>query len=71
MKALLTEYEFCFGIELAAETMEEAALMVRFGINTKQELRTKSAYVHPEGKFALSVVIPKIKKPTVIVPTKR
>lgn len=70
MKAKLTEFKGCFVIELVADTMEEAATMVRFGMNQVKELRSSETYA---GKtiFTASVVIGKAKQETCKVPRAR
>lgn len=74
MKAKLVEYAGCFEIELAAETVEEAATMVRFGwfgMNQIKELRASEVYVTGSGTFTSSVVIGKAKQDGCRVPRVR
>lgn len=68
MKATLTEHDGCFAIELEAETMQEAALITRAGMNSKKELRSADAYVEANGNFLLSAVLAKSRKANNSVP---
>lgn len=52
MKAKLIEHSSCFEILLNPETMEEAAQVIRFGINGKKELVRFSADAHRD--FSIS-----------------
>lgn len=51
MKAFLNEYEGCFSLDLTAETMAEAATLVRMGMNRKAELRRCVANARQDGTF--------------------
>ena len=71
MKINLNEYGGSFDLEIEAETKEDAAALVRLGMNHLQELRTCMTYVYSTGAIVASVVIGKSKKPTTIVGGKR
>jgi hypothetical protein len=42
MKATISEFEGCFEINLEAEDIKDAAALVRFGLNSTKELRSKA-----------------------------
>lgn len=67
MKAKIAEYEGCFQIELDAETLEDAALIVRLGRNRTKELRSLNATASPSGGFVVSLVIGKRKDASSLV----
>ena len=62
MKVTVTEYEGCFGIELHAEDIKEAATLTRMGVNATREVRTFASWVSMDGEFSASVVFGKNKK---------
>jgi len=51
MKVQFNEYEKSFTVEMTAENMEEAAALVRFGLNSTKEIKLKQASVHQGGSF--------------------
>jgi hypothetical protein len=61
MKIIALEYEGCFAFDLTAETIQEAALLARFGMNHTKELRTAYVNVSKEGTFYSSIVVGKRK----------
>ena len=67
MKATLKEFEGCFALELGAENMAEAALLVRMGMNHTQ-IRVSNANVCNGGQFEFSIVLGKSRRssPTVL-----
>lgn len=71
MKAKLREHPGCFGIDLTAETMEDAALLVRFGMNRTSELRNAGAMVNQDGSFSAYMVIGKRKDADATVQRRR
>lgn len=71
MKATFIEYDGCFGIEFHAETMAEAATLVRFGANRTDELRVCSADVSREGNFTAAIVFKKSKRANSDVPKRK
>ena len=64
MKAELNEYEGCFSIDLIAETKEEIARIVKFGLNATKEIRYKSVWISG-NEFMGSVVLGKKTRTTV------
>ena len=62
MKVTMNEYESCFSINLEAETMEDASVLVRFGMNGTKELIHKGANSYKDGTFYGSVTIGKRKR---------
>lgn len=61
MKIQFNEYDSVFSLDLTAETLEDAALLVRFGLNTTNKINYKAAYVSGPGFFA-SLSLPKTKR---------
>lgn len=49
MKATVTEYQGCFSIDLKAETLAEAATLVRMGVDARKKVQGIYAFVN-EGK---------------------
>ena len=70
MKTTFTEYNGCFGVDLSAETIDEAALLTRFAINRTTEIRIASGFVSQSGEFNVSIVLGKRKQPTGEIPHK-
>lgn len=64
MKLLYCEDEACFALDFDAETLEDAAFLVRLGMNSTNELRSLQSCVNQKGGFASSVVIAKRKQST-------
>ena len=62
MKVTVQEHSACFGIELTPETIAEAALLIRLGINATKDVRSVSATAHADGSIYGSVVIGKRKQ---------
>jgi len=52
MKVTMIEHEGCFSFEMTAETMQEAALLVRFGTNATTEIRSTAAMACKDGSFS-------------------
>ena len=71
MKIQFTEHEGCFEISLTAETMQEAAGLVRFGMNRTNEIRSAGADVYKDGTFGSNVVFGKSKKANSNVPRRK
>jgi hypothetical protein len=69
MKASIYEHGGCFELYLAADTMEEAAKIVRFGVNHTKEIRHCSSSVTPNGTFVISAVFGKLKLSQSNIPT--
>jgi hypothetical protein len=57
----LKEHEGCFAFELTPETTQDAALIVRLGINATKEVRHLSAAVNSDGTFGGTLVLGKHK----------
>lgn len=57
MKAEVDEYDGCFSIILEAETLAEAAIVVRMGINATKELRCVDALATRNGDNPIYVAI--------------
>lgn len=71
MKAEALEFDGCFSIRLIAETMEEAAVLVRMGMNRTDEIRTAETSVNSESKFETCVVFGKSKRSNSYVPRRK
>lgn len=57
MKITLNEYEGCFCFDLEAETLNDAALLVRFGRNATKEVRSAATSVgeaNRDGNFPVT-----------------
>lgn len=67
MRVELHEYDGCFEISLVAETVEEAAQLVRMGMNTTKELRYQRTYAYQSG-ISADVVLGKSKRADASVP---
>ncbi len=69
MKAEINEYDGCYAIDLTAETVEDAAKLVRLGMNTTKELRSLESYVSQSGTFfSASCVVAKAHKASNQIP---
>ena len=71
MKFNLIEHEGCFAIDMQAETIQDAATLVRLGMNTTRELRFLSANVSKEGSFTATAVFAKHRRANSDVPRRR
>lgn len=71
MKVTFIEYDACFGVDLTAETKEEAAMLVRYGINRKKEIRCSGVRVTAKGDVSCYINIGKTRKPTDYVPKQK
>ncbi len=71
MKATVIEYDGCFSIDLTAETMQEAATLVRLGMNRTDEHRYIASTVSKEGGFAFCVTFVKSKRANHAVPKRK
>lgn len=65
MKIRMIEHSGCFCLDLTAETMEDAALLARFGSNSTSEIRHRSTSAHADGNFTTALVFGKGKTHTV------
>lgn len=63
MRAEFTECEEDFWLSLKADTIEEAAIITRYGINKKKVLKYSAAFVSQDGTFAIDMSFGKIKQP--------
>jgi len=71
MKFELIEEEGCFAINMTAETMAEAAQLVRFGMNSTQELRSMGASARTDGEFQGWTVFAKHRRASEYVPKRK
>ena len=62
MKITLRENDGCFAFSLTAETMEDAALLIRFGTNRTDKINSASAIANADGSFSGHLVIGKHKR---------
>jgi len=70
MKIIVTEFDRCFGFELTAENMAEAATLVRFGMN-RTEIRVCNASVCKDGMFGAHLVFGKSRRSDSAVPKRK
>lgn len=68
MKAVLLEHSGCFEVSFEAETLQEAALLTRAGLNHTRELRWMGSNVYEDGKFTLSIVVGKHRRADSSIP---
>lgn len=68
MKVTFEEFEGCFSIDLGAENMEEAAKLVRFGMNRRNEVHSCHANITKGGGFSAEIVFGKSRRANSTVP---
>jgi hypothetical protein len=71
VKIEFLEHEGCFEVCLEAETKSEAALLVRFGMNRTDEIRSSYTNVSQTGEFSNSIVFGKSKRANSDVPKRK
>lgn len=71
MRIELIEHEGCFAFNLQAESIAEAALLVRFGTNATHEIRTLSACANADGSFTGDLVLAKHRRANNDIPRRR
>jgi len=71
MKVAFVEHEGCFAVDLEAETKEEAAQLVRFGMNRTDELRVCRTYVNAQGDFTSAIIFAKNKRSDSTIPRRK
>lgn len=59
MKVKATEFDGCHSFELEAETLADAAFLVRMGMNSTPELRSLGADAYKDGTIFGYIVIGK------------
>ena len=64
MKAIVREFDECFSVDIDAENMEEASVLVRMAMNSVREFRTLQTWVPRGGKISMAIVTPKKKNST-------
>ena len=64
MKASLLESDHGFSLSLVAENMEDAAKLVRMGVNATKELKLLDTAAYKDGSIASYITVGKSKKPT-------
>jgi len=68
MKVVVQERSGFFSIDLEAETPIESALLVRFGADATEEIRSLGATAMHDGKFCFAIVLGKNKRASQILP---
>lgn len=77
MKCALSEHLGCFAIELVAENTQEAALIVRLGMDSRKKLNSISSHVKAAAKegeepeFSAFMAIAKHRKANSYVPKRK
>ena len=71
MKTKLVECNGCFSADFTAETVGEAALLTRLGMNSTSKLRACSAYAYTDGTFTAHIVVAKHRRSDSRVPKRR
>lgn len=68
MKVEFAENAGCYSASLEAETVAEAAALVRMGLNSTRELRSCGTNVYQDGPVVSYIVVGKSKKADSRVP---
>jgi len=63
VRAKFTEGEGNFWLSLKADTIEDAAVIARYGINKKKVLKYSAAFISKDGTFVIDMSFGKIKQP--------
>lgn len=63
MKITISEYENVFSFDLTPETLAEAALLVRLGMNALKEVAYISTNVNQDGTIYGAMSVKKSKRP--------
>jgi hypothetical protein len=71
MKITLEEHDGCFAFDMQAETTAEAALLVRFGMNRTNEIRTAGVQANRDGTFTGNLIFGKHKHANNDIPKRR
>jgi len=71
MKITLAEHDGCFAFNLEAETTADAALLVRFGMNRTEEIRSAGVQANRDGTFSGHLVFAKSKRANNDIPKRR
>jgi hypothetical protein len=71
MKITFAEHAGCFAFDLVAETMADAALLTRFGMNRTNEVRSADAFANENGSFHGCLIVAKHKKAANAIPRRK
>jgi hypothetical protein len=71
MKISLIEYEGCFSLDFNAETMADAALLTRFGMNRTNEIQTAGTQANRDGTFTGHLILKKSKRADSNIPKRK
>ena len=71
MKVNAVEFEGCYSLELIAETIEDAAFLVRMGMDSTRELRSVGTNVYKDNTVRGHVVVGKRKQFDSVVPKRK
>lgn len=71
MKVMLHDEDASFWIELEAESMEDAARIVRFGVGATKEILHTSASANKNGRFTCTIGIGRYKGSGASIPKSR
>jgi hypothetical protein len=80
MKVEVMEHDGCFGIDIRAENVAEAALLTRMGVNSRVEKIRHDLFVQQSsgtngekstGTFTMAVVLQKNKRGSSQIPRRR
>ena len=64
MKAIVREFDGCFSVDIDAENMEEAAVLIRMAMNSVLKFRTLETWVPQGAQISMAIVTPKKKNST-------
>jgi len=62
MKATMHDHDEQFSIELEPETIAEAAMLVRFGLNVTKEVKCADTIAYRDGTFLTWIAVGKRKQ---------
>lgn len=71
MKFNLIENDGCFCINMTAETMEDAAKLVRFGMNATKQLNSQGASADKDGSFSGWAIFAKNRRASNYIPRRK
>lgn len=71
MKITLQEFGGCFSVRCVAETLPDANVLVRMGMNATKDVRSVTAYANDDGTFSASIVLGKHRKANSYIPRRR
>ena len=71
MKITMQEYDGCFSFDMTAETLADAALLTRFGMNRTDEIKYGSTLANQNGTFEAGLAIGKSARADSTIPKRK